>query len=192
MTLKPFHQLFCDPVLQNTISGKCMIFLRNQTDLFDDLDNRPLWNKLDTVSLVKAVPELIAYFKTLDLKLKEVAITVCNSTKNADLHIDELPVVAKINFPILNTKDSRNLWYHVPDNLMDQVQPIINHFGSSFYDLSMIDIAQCKKIGEVEISTPVVFNSQIPHMIDMSKCKSFPRLVLTCMFFNQPVNFLKG
>lgn len=191
MLLKPFHILPCDPELQQTISDRVMKFLQTQTDLFEDLDKRSLWNKLDTQALVRAVPELVQYFQTFGLKLKEVAVTVCNSKKNATLHIDELPVTAKINFPILNTNGSLNLWYSVPKELMSQVDPIINKFGSAYYDLASVDLDKCKKIAEVEISRPVVFNSQIPHMIDMSNCQTFPRLVLTCMFFNEPVDFLK-
>jgi hypothetical protein len=191
MLLKPFHILPCDPELQQTISDRVVEFLQTETDLFDNLDSRSLWNKIDTQALVLAVPELVGYFRIFGLKLKEVAVTVCNSNENAGLHIDELPVVAKINFPILNTKDSQNLWYHVPNELMKQVDPIINEFGSAFYNLDVVDLTQCKLIGSVEILKPVVFNSQLPHMIDMSKCTKFPRLVLTCMFFNEPVDFLK-
>ena len=95
MQLKPFHILPCDPVLQQTISAQVLKFLQTKTDLFADLDSRSLWNKLDTVALVRAVPELVQYFGTFGLKLKEVAVTVCNSNKNAGLHIDELPVTAK-------------------------------------------------------------------------------------------------
>lgn len=191
MPLKPFHVLPCEPELQKTISDGVMNFLQTQTDLFEDLDSRSLWNKLDTRALIIAVPELVGYFRTFGLNIKEIAVTVCNSNKNAGLHIDELPVVAKINFPILNTQGSRNLWYSVSDELLSTVDPIINEFGSYFYNLGSIDLSQCEKIAEVEISTPVVFNSQLPHMIDMSNCQAFPRLVLTCMFFNEPVDFLK-
>jgi hypothetical protein len=191
MKLKPYHELPCDPELQRTIADRVVEFLETQTDLFEDLDSRSLWNKLDTRAVVLAVPELVGYFRTFGLKLKEVAVTVCNSTQNVSLHIDELPVVSKINFPILNTQGSLNLWYRVPEELMATIKPVINEFGSAFYNLSSIDLGQCEKIGEVEMLKPIVFNSQIPHMIDMSNCKKFPRLVLTCMFFNEPVDFLK-
>jgi hypothetical protein len=191
MLLKPFYVLDCDPELQQTISEGVVEFLRTQTDLFDDLDSRSLWNKLDTRALVQAVPELVQYFQTYGLKLKEIAVTVCNSKKNATLHIDELPVTAKINFPILNTKGSLNLWYNVPKELLAQVAPIINEFGTAYYNLNTINLGKCKKIAEVEVVKPVVFNSQIPHMVDISNCQAFPRLVLTCMFFNEPVDFLK-
>jgi hypothetical protein len=191
MSLKPFHVLPCDAELQQTISEGVVNFLRTQTDLYADLDSRSLWNKLDTRALILAVPDLAKYFQTFGLKIKEIAVTVCNNNKGAGLHIDELPVVAKINFPILNTTGSQNLWYTVPDDLMEQVDPIVNEFGSKFYDLESVDLGLCTKIGSVEMLKPVVFNSQLPHMIDTSNCANFPRLVLTCMFFNEPVDFLK-
>ena len=191
MNLKPYHQLDCPEELQKIISDKTVEFLKTKTDFFTRLDDLSLWNKLNSADVIRHVPELMQYFQSLNLKLREVALTVCNSSKNAGLHIDELPVVAKINFPILNTKDSLNLWYSVPADLMKQVDPIVNEFGAAFYDLATVDINQCKLIGSVELTAPVVFNSQLPHMIDMSKCQTFPRLVLTCMFFNEPIDFLK-
>jgi hypothetical protein len=190
MTLKPYHQLDCPDDLQKTISEKTVDFLKVKYDILN-LKKPSLWNKLDTVEFVRAVPELLQYFKTFNLQLRELAFTLCVNDQNACLHIDELPVTAKINFPILNTRNSLNLWYSVPDELMSQVKPIINRFGSAYYDLRDIDLGQCQQIASVEILKPVVFNSQLPHMIDMSKCQSFPRVVLTCMFFKEPVDFLK-
>jgi hypothetical protein len=190
MTLKPYHQLDCADDLQKIISEKTIDFLKTRHDILN-VTRPSLWNKLDTAEFVRAVPELLQYFKTFKLQLREVAFTICVSNENAGLHIDELPVVAKVNFPILNTQHSQNLWYKVPDRLMAQVKPIVNQFGSAYYNLSEIDLDQCQLIASVEVLKPIVFNSQIPHMIDMSKCQSFPRVVLTCMFFNEPVDFLK-
>jgi hypothetical protein len=190
MTLKPYYQLDCPDDLQKTISEKTIDYLKSKYDILN-VQNPSLWNKLDVLDFIRAVPELAQYFKTLNLQLREVAFTICVSSENASLHIDELPVVAKINFPIWNTQDSRNLWYSVPAELMSQVTPIINKFGAAYYDLSDVDLAQCQQIVSVEVLKPVVFNSQIPHMIDMCRCNSFPRIVLTCMFFNEPVDFLK-
>jgi hypothetical protein len=191
MNLKPYHQLECPDDLQKIIADKTVDFLKTKTDFFTRLDELSLWNKLNSLDFIQHVPELVKYFQGFNLKLKEVALTVCNSNTDVGLHIDELPVVAKINFPILNTQGSRNLWYHVPKELMDTVTPVINIFGYAFYNLENINLDKCTKISDVEVLKPVVFNSQIPHMIEMSRCKEFPRLVLTCMFFNEPVDFLK-
>ena len=191
INLKPYHQLECPDELQKIISDKAVDFLKTKTDLFSRLDKLSLWNKLNSVDFIRHVPELVKYFQSFNLKLREVSVTVCHSKTDAGLHIDELPVTAKINFPILNTQGSRNIWYSVPDNIMSQVTPIINSFGTAFYNLGSVDLTKCKKLADIEVVKPVVFNSQIPHMVDITNCLAFPRLVLTCMFFNEPVDFLK-
>ena len=43
-----------------------------------------------------------------------------------NLHIDELPVIAKINFPICNTEHTYNEWYTVPEEIMSTIEPMIN------------------------------------------------------------------
>ena len=190
MTLKPYHQLDCPDDLQKTIAEKAIEYLKTKHGILNT-QKPSLWNKLDTVDFVRAVPELLQYFKTVNLQLRELAFTICVNTENVGLHIDELPVTAKVNFPILNTQHSENLWYSVPAELMAQVKPIINKFGAAYYNLNDIDLDQCQLLASVEVLKPVVFNSQIPHMIDLSKCQSFPRIVLTCMFFKEPIDFLK-
>ena len=191
INLKPYHQLECPDELQKIISDKAVDFLKTKTDLFSRLDKLSLWNKLNSVDFIRHVPELVKYFQSFNLKLREVSVTVCHSKTDAGLHIDELPVTVKINFPILNTQGSRNIWYSVPDNIMSQVTPIINSFGTAYYNLGSVDLTKCKKLADIEVVKPVVFNSQIPHMVDITNCLAYTRLVLTCMFFNEPVDFLK-
>lgn len=178
-----------DCPVQSTIQSKTVEFLKNYTDLFERKDLQ-LWNKINTVDLIRAVPELPEFYRNIGLKLREVAITVWNSKKDVPLHIDELPVTAKINFPILNTKHTYNEWYRVPKELLDSVDPIVNQFGSAYYDLSTINLDQCVKIGEIELLNPVVFNSQIPHRIRITEQAQFPRIVMPCTFFEQPIAWL--
>lgn len=188
--LQAYATVDCDPVLQSTIQNKTVEFLKSNTEIFDNLDKLSLWNKISTIEYIKYVPELVKWTDSLSLKLREVSITVCNSKQDVPLHIDELPVTAKINFPILNTKDTYNCWYQVPEELLATVTPIINKFGNAYYDLENIDLDKCKLVGEVEVVKPVVFNSQIPHMIRMHSAKQFPRLVLSCTFFKEPIQSL--
>lgn len=185
--LKSFTPIDC-PV-QSIIQTKTLKFLKTYTDLFErkDLD---LWNKVNTVDLIRAVPELPEFYRSIGLKLREVAITMWNSKQDVPLHIDELPVTAKINFPILNTEHTYNEWYRVPKELLDSVEPIINQFGSAYYNLSEINLEHCVKIDEVELLTPVVFNSQIPHRIRITNRAQFPRIVMPCTFFEQPIGWL--
>ena len=186
--LKPYAVVDC-PV-QSTIQNKTVEFLKESTDLFEQ-QNLKLWNKINTVDLIRAVPELPKFYATLGLKLREVAITVWNKTEDVPLHIDELPVTAKINFPILNTEHTYNEWYTVPDELLATVDPVINQFGSAFYDLKDIDLTKCNKIAEIVLTQPVVFNSQIPHRIRITEQAQFPRIVMPCTFFNEPTKWLQ-
>ena len=187
-TLKPYAVIDCEQ--QEIIATKTLEFLGNSTNLLESKDLE-LWNKINTLELLKAVPEINVFYRSMGLKIKEVAFTVWNSTEDVGLHIDELPVIAKINFPILNTQHTYNEWYTVPDPLFQTVKPIVNHFGSVFYNLSDIDLDQCTKIAEIELTKPVVFNSQIPHKIRMGADAQFPRIVMTCMFFNQPLEWIE-
>jgi hypothetical protein len=164
-------------------------FLKTSTDLFER-KNLKLWNKIDTLALIRAVPELPEFYNSIGLKLREVAITVWNNNKDVPLHIDELPVTAKINFPILNTEHTYNEWYTVPEELLSAVDPIVNQFGSAYYDLESIDLATCTKIAELVVTQPVVFNSQIPHRIRITEQAQFPRIVMPCTFFNEPIGWL--
>ena len=188
LMLKPYAPVDC-PV-QSTIQNKTVNFLKTRTDLFEHLDNLSLWNKLNTAEYVRAVPELVEWTRSLGLRLREVSVTVCNSNKNVGLHVDELPVTAKINFPILNTVGSYNEWYRVPQELFDAVDPIVNKFGNAYYDLESVDLGKCELVGSFELLQPVVFNSQIPHSIRMQSAQHFPRLVLACTFFEEPIDFL--
>jgi hypothetical protein len=185
--LKPYAVIDCPE--QSIIADKVLNYLRSNTDLLDRKD-LTLWNKVDTVALIKTVPELPKFYASLGLRLREVAVTVCNSFEDVGLHIDELPVTAKINFPILNTRHTYNEWYKVSTELLNSIDPIINEFGNAYYDLGSIDLAQCTKIAEIETLKPIVFNSQIPHKIRVTDRAEFPRIVLPCTFFNEPVHLL--
>jgi hypothetical protein len=188
LMLRPYAPVDCS--VQSTIQTKTVEFLKTKTDLFDHLDDLSLWTKLNTAEYVRAVPELVKWTRSLGLRLREVSITVCNSNENVGLHVDELPVTAKINFPILNTAGSYNEWYRVPKEIFDTVEPIVNEFGSAYYDLESVDLTQCEQVGCFELLQPVVFNSQIPHSIRMQSATDFPRLVLACTFFEEPISFL--
>lgn len=179
-----------DCPVQSTIQTKTVEFLKTSTDLFERKDLQ-LWNKINTVDLIRAVPELPEFYRSIGLKLREVAITVWNNKKDVPLHIDEMPVTAKINFPILNTEHTYNEWYTVPEELLSTVEPIINQFGSAYYDLADIDLDQCTKLEEIQLLTPVVFNSQIPHRIRITEKAQFPRIVMPCTFFNEPTQWLQ-
>jgi hypothetical protein len=187
MELSAFRVIDCPT--QSIISKKVLEFLSDRTTLLED-KNLKLWNKIDTVALLRQVPEILEFYQGMNLKLREIAITICNKNEDVNLHIDELPVVAKINFPILNTENTFNEWYQVPPEILKSVTPIINQFNSAYYDLGDVDLNACTKLAEYELLQPIVFNSQLPHKIRITGQTKFPRVVMSCTFFNEPVQWL--
>lgn len=150
-----------------------------------------LWNKINTADIVRHAPTLLEWCESHGLRLRECAVTVMQSTAGADLHIDELPVTAKINFPILNTKHSYNRWYEIPKQMLSETAATHNQFGKKYYQFKDIDLSELNMIGELELEGPVVFNSQLAHNIVIGEQCKLPRVVLTCMFFNEPLHLLR-
>lgn len=176
----------------NEIQQEALCYLRKFYDFSDQKSLKTdLWLKIDTVAFLNENPALIRWFRSLGLKIREIALTVVNDHRGAKLHIDELPVVAKINIPLMNYHDVVNEWWEIPTTVMESQQPSINQFGYSYYLLDKIDLSLCQKIGSVEMSGPIVFNSQIAHRVVTTQQACFPRVVLTCMFFNEPLDYLK-
>ena len=185
--MKPFHPLICHSLTE--IQQQVLLWIRSKNPAV--LTSNRLWNKIATVDLVKSCPALVQYCQSLDLKIREVALTVVDSKEDADLHIDELPVTAKINIPILNTKNTFNRWYEIPAELLASTQPVINEFGKKFYTFKNIDYSTLRLQGEIELLSPIVFNSQIAHNIVLGEDCRFPRIVLSCTFFHEPLYYLQ-
>lgn len=185
--MKCFYKLSCEHL--GDIQQQTLEYLNNHTNLLKE-NSGQLWNKIQTIDYIKHCPSLVSYCKSLNLAIKEVSFTVVWESTQIYLHIDELPVTAKINFPILNTDNSTNLWYKIPNNLFQQYPPIINSFNQKFYSFKDIDLSKCEILEETSLDQPIVFNSQIPHTIKILDNSKFPRVVMPVMFFNEPLHYL--
>jgi hypothetical protein len=184
--LKPYTVLECPN--QDIIAAKTLQFIQTQTDIFLHLDELPLWNILNTKQYARAVPEFSKWARDLGLYINSVYLTVRNSNRDVSLHTDRLPNVAKINFPILNTKDTFNCWYKVSDEQLKEYAD--TGVNSDYYLFEGADLTKFEKIGEIEMTKPIAFNAQIPHMIRLSEGKNFPRLVLSTVFIKEPLHLL--
>jgi hypothetical protein len=185
--MKPYHPLACHSLSE--IQQQVLLWIGSKNPAV--LNSNRLWNKINTADLVKSCPALIQYYRLLNLKIREVSLTIVNEKEDADLHIDELPVTAKINIPILNTENTFNRWYEIPAELLAATSPVINKFGKKYYTFKNIDYSKLQLLGEIELLTPIVFNSQIAHNIVLGKDCCFPRIVLSCTFFNEPLHYLQ-
>jgi len=157
--MKCFVELDCDNV--DTISKEIYDFLVSHTTL----TTQPIigWNFIDRKRLLQNAPNLVDFFKKLKLKPRDAAVTILTENGQLPMHIDEPPVIAKINFPVTNTKGWANRWYK-----------------------------DKKIIAEIlDLKTPIIFNSQIAHSVDKISVGEMPRIVASFTFLNEPLEWLK-
>lgn len=155
--MKCYHILECDNLVN--IQQETLLWLDRHQNLFK---SKEYWNKIDYMDFISNSPSLIQYINLLGLKLRECAILI-GYEDGLSRHIDEGPIIAKINIPILNTKDTYTEWY----------------------------TDSGEQLARVEIDKPVVFNSSIAHQVVMGETARTPRIMLACMFFKDPLEYLK-
>ena len=132
--------------------------------------NRPpsvFWNSLSREEIQDyfSIPNnpCRQWFDELGLKVRDMSFTIYNEEIITHIHKDEPPVVAKINFPVLNTKDTYNVWFD--------------------------DYA--REIDRVECDRPIVLRSDILHTVEIGKSAKLPRLQFSFCFYNEPLQLLK-
>ncbi len=188
--MKCYYQLECNNL--KDIVSQTLNYLSKNTTLLDP-NTKTYWNKINTVDLVRHVPALMEYFKTLNLKLREVAVLVANeNVPGIPLHVDEGPLITKINIPILNTKNVFTSWRDIPPSVIDQLPTMKNAFQVSVPDFTHVDHTQYPLLAEIELTQPIVFNSSIPHMVKVTEDTVYPRIVLACMFHHELTSYLDG
>ena len=156
--MKCYVELPCNDV--DIIADKIYTFLEKYTHLLTNSNFG--WNFVDCKQLLQHTPELLAFFKELKLVPRHAAVTIITNNQHLALHIDEPPVIAKINFPVVNTNGWANRWY--VDNKM--VAEVIN------------------------MNQPMVFNSQIAHSVELIDAVQLPRIVASFTFINEPLHLL--
>jgi len=132
-------------------------------------NNKPtgFWNKLSRQQIVDyfSIPNnpTKKWFDKLGLKVRDMSYTIYNEDITTDIHKDEPPVVAKINFPVLNTKDTYNVWFDDWANEIDRVE--------------------CDK--------PIVLRSDILHTVEIGETACYPRIQFSFCFYQEPLDLLK-
>ena len=151
----------------------------NQTEIAQELysflskPNGPLektvtefWNflnKKQAYDCLKQCPSLAMWFESLGLRVREVSFTVYNETVKTSPHVDAPPVIAKINFPVINTEDTYNVWFGDNDEEIDRVECVI----------------------------PIVLRSNVKHTVEIGDRATFPRIQVSFCFYNEPLKYLE-
>ena len=163
MSMLPFRELECPDVEQ--ISGDIWQFLNSHTNIMSErsVGKNFTWNFFSAMELVTKVPRLDAWFRSINLRLRDVAATVTNTKEGLVPHKDEPPVVAKINFPVINTRDTWNVWWD----------------------------DEGREVGRIQMLKPLAFNGAMMHAVEMGPTCIYPRVVLSCMFMREPSHLLQ-
>lgn len=162
--LKAYIELPCADI--ETISAGIYKHLLKETDLIGkpiSNDQGSFWHFIDCKKLLADVPELLEFFKQNKLLPRHAAVTIIDDNDQLPKHVDEPPVLAKINLPVLHTKGWVNRWYEG------------NDLVAELYDMKL----------------PVVFNSQIEHSVEKIDPEDLPRIVASFTFYNEPRDLLE-
>ena len=160
--MKSYHILDCNKQqkIADSLYGYYVGLTANKTPT-------GFWNKLSRQQLINyfSIPNnpTMHWFNDLGLRVRDMSFTLYNDKISTDIHKDEPPVVAKINFPVLNTHDTYNVWFD--------------------------DYA--REIDRVECDKPIVFRSDILHTVEIGKNAKLPRLQFSFCFYNEPLHLLK-
>lgn len=136
------------------------------TDITTNKNIEKFWNHLTRQEIQNyfSIPnlKLKKWFDELGLRVRDMSFTVYNEKLQTSIHTDDPPVIAKINFPILNTQNTYNVWYD----------------------------SNGKEIDRVECVKPIVLRSDIPHTVEVGPSAKFPRLQFSFCFYKEPINLL--
>lgn len=124
------------------------------------------WNfltKQDLYELTKTCSHTMTWFNDLELKIREASFTIYNDKIQTTPHVDAPPVIAKINIPVVNTKDTYNVWFD--ENKLE--------------------------IDRVECVQPIVLRSDILHTVEIGSNAVFPRIQMSFCFYKEPIGYLE-
>jgi hypothetical protein len=185
---KPYVILECNNL--EIISNKIYNFLQTETEL--TTNGAIGWQFVDCKKLLKQNLELLKFFMGYKLIPLEAAITLLTETGQLPLHIDELPVTAKFNIPVINTNGWVNQWYSINDEDLKNCPTTLNQFGKSVEDLKKLPTTSFTLLDEIhDLNKIIVFNSRIPHLVNKTTATVTPRVVASFTFYNEPINLLK-
>ena len=184
--MKPYTELVCDNL--DLIQTEIYDFLINNTELL--VNGKKNWQFLDTKMLMSNSPNLVKFFLANKLYVRQASVTLLY--EDLPLHLDELPIVAKINIPVRNTKGWVNRWYELSKEEIDKLPKMKNQFGIEQENVGILDEKQLKLQAEIyDIDKPIVFHSRIPHSVIKLTATHLPRIVACFTFIKDPQHLLK-
>jgi len=160
--MKCYHNLDCDKQqkIADSLYGYYVGITANRepTEFWNNLTRKEIQSYFSIPNL-----EITKWFKDQALNVRDMSFTIYNEDIGTSIHKDAPPVIAKINFPVLNTMDTYNVWYDDQGNEIDRIE--------------------CTK--------PLVLRSDINHTVEIGPNAKYPRLQFSFCFYNEPLHLLK-
>ena len=141
--MKTYAELACDNL--DLIQTEIYTFLINDTELLTNGEKN--WQFLDTKKLISQSPNLIKFFLANNLYVQQASVTLLY--EDLPLHLDELPMIAKVNIPIQNTKGWVNRWYELSEEEIAKLPKMKNQFGSEQENVSVLVEQELKLAAEM-------------------------------------------
>jgi hypothetical protein len=152
--MKCYHVLACDVLAE--IQQQTLDYLATSTTFLTEKPQQP-WQTVDTKSVFSAVPSLLVWLRNKRLLPHEVSFIVYHNTGiGLPIHTDDPQLISKVNIPIQNTEGNITRWHADDDSV----------------------------IAEYDMTQPVVFNSSIPHSVEIRN-KNLPRIIMAVMIKNE-------
>lgn len=132
------------------------------------------WTPCDLQDVIRHVPLFNSMFDPFHLTVKRISLFVM-FYKIGKIHIDDDAAHPfRINFPILNCKDTETRFYKVSD--MPTTERQLNRLALHFFDP-----AKCELVDSFELDRPVIIKTQEPHQVIVHHSTP-PRISCTVAF----------
>ena len=179
--MKPYAELDCEYIAD--IQQELLEIINTSIPTNDSEG----WVFLNPKKLISNASHVLRFFIERKLLIQDFSVTVL--TKTMSMHIDTLPMVAKINIPVANTQGWTNQWYDITQQQLDNCEKKIDPLGFEVEDISGLELPALAQIENQD--KIIVFNSRIPHSVIKNTPKKLPRLVASFTFRNQPMELLQ-
>lgn len=167
---------------QQLISDKLYDYIVEHTDI---LKKAWQWNTVKKDDVLKFVPELaVELRKIIDADIKTISIIHRKPNAQGGIHID-FGGATRVLWPVRNCAGSYTKFFDLNGN---EVVEKRGSEGDRFLDI--IHTYPLKEIAAVELTSPIVFDSGIPHGVYTNPKLNEPRLTVTIAFSKDIKYFL--
>jgi hypothetical protein len=168
---------------QEYISKKLYEYVEKFTPI---LRRKWFWNTVNKTHLLKTIPELDEELKTIiDHEITMISIIYRPPNYQGGIHIDNITYPYRVLYPIKNCKGSYTKFYNLNGN------DVIEKFGDQGDRHLVPDTTYpLLELESVELTNPIVFNTQIPHGVYTNPEFTEPRLSATFGFGDFPLESL--